>query len=119
MDEPRPVDLDIEQPPVIEEVTADGVFIKQITLRLANTIVPQHSHKYDHTSFLSSGSVRVWEDGVYRGELSAPRSILIKAGTMHKFLTLEPMTTILCIHNFLHPDAVAIVAENGLAAGDI
>jgi hypothetical protein len=120
-DHPEPVAMrfDIEQPERHPQITADGIFILPMTLKIAGSIVPQHSHKYDHTSYIAAGAVKAWKDGAYIGEFKAPTGILIEAGTMHRFLTLEPNTTILCIHNFTHPDAVAVLAENGYTAAEL
>lgn len=85
--------------PEVEFSMADGIFIKQMVLKNANIYVPQHSHKYDHTSMLACGSVRAWCDGVDIGEFKAPIPIMIKAGTKHTFMSLEPNTIIYCIHN--------------------
>lgn len=90
----EPVDL-----PEVEFSMSDGIFIKQMLMRDAGIFVPQHSHKYDHTSMLAAGSISVWCDDVYVGDFVAPRPINIKAGTKHTFKSLEPNTIIYCIHN--------------------
>ena len=87
-----------EQPPNWEHSTVDGVFIKQMFLKLKGTVVPQHSHRYDHTSMLATGAVRVWAEGEYLGIFKAPSPIFIKALIKHTFKTLEDNTLIYCIH---------------------
>ena len=87
------------EPEVIEFHLADDVFIKSGVFREAGTRIPQHSHEYDHTSFIATGGVRVWCDGKYLGEHLSPCGILIKKHTKHTFETTEENTTILCIHN--------------------
>jgi quercetin dioxygenase-like cupin family protein len=106
-----------EQPPIVEIKMADGIFIKQIFLKKKNTYVPQHSHKYDHTSMLAVGSIAVWEGEIFSGEYSAPTGILIKAGIKHTFKTLEDNTLIYCIHNISRGE-VEILEENHLVGED-
>lgn len=89
----------ISQPKVINFHLADDVFIKSGTFKDIGTIIPQHSHEYDHTSFIATGAVQVWCDDEYLGIYNAPQGILIKKHAKHRFVTLEENTTILCIHN--------------------
>lgn len=96
-------ELCIEQPPVWERTTPDGVFIKQMYLKVRGTLVPQHSHVYDHTSMLARGSVRAWAGDELLGDFTAPCPIFIKAKVKHTFLSLEHDTLIYCIHR-LHGD---------------
>jgi len=84
--------------PNVEFAVADEIFIKQMYMEHAGTYVPQHSHKYDHTSMLATGSIRVWQNDICIGDFKAPLPIEIKAGTKHTFLSLEPNTTVWCIH---------------------
>lgn len=79
--------------------TADGVYIREINVDDAGTLIPQHSHVYPHTTMLVKGSIRVWEDGKLIGDRVAPTGIFIKAGVKHSFLTLENNTILYCIHN--------------------
>lgn len=103
--------LCIEQPPIWERTTPDGVFIKQMYLKDANTLIPQHSHVYDHTSMLARGSVRVWEDGVLKGDFQAPYPLFIKARVKHTFQSLEPETLIYCIHRLHGADVSPPIHE--------
>jgi hypothetical protein len=92
-----------------EYMAADGVFIKEMRLPKAGTLVPQHSHEYDHTSFLAKGSV------LFEGkELKAPTPIFIPAGKKHTFVSLEDDTLILCIHNVSHTGKIEIREEHTL-----
>lgn len=104
----------VEQPPIVEIHTADGLFIKQMYIAQAFTLIPQHSHAWDHTSMLATGSVRLWADGVLQGDFTAPTGILIKSGVKHLFQSLEDGTTVYCIHNLHGEDAVKVLAEHQL-----
>lgn len=90
----------------------DDVFIKQMHTPKRGTIIPQHSHKYDHTSMLAQGSVKVWADGKYLGKFVAPSGITIKAGIKHEFLTLEDDTIIYCIHNVSRTGDIEVLEEH-------
>lgn len=103
----------VDQPPDdVEFFTADDVFIKQMFIAKAGTIIPQHSHKYDHISMLATGSVRVWADGKLVGDHVAPAGIDIKAGVKHAFLALEDKTVIYCVHRLHKAERVEILEEH-------
>jgi hypothetical protein len=104
--------VSVEQPPDISFACEDGIFVKQMYLKDAMTVVPQHAHEYDHISMLAVGSVRAWADGELMGEFAAPCPITIRARVKHTFLTLEPGTTIYCIHNTSRTGEVEIHAEH-------
>lgn len=90
---------EVEQPSEMDFSLADGVFIKSANFKDAGTVVPQHSHTYDHSSFIATGSAKVWCEDEYLGEIIAPNSVFIKAMTKHTFITTSPNTLLLCIHN--------------------
>lgn len=88
-----------EQPDEINFSLADDIFIKSGLFKKSGTVIPQHSHDYDHTSFIATGAVQAWCDDELLGIYTAPSSIFIKAKAKHTFLTTQDNTTILCIHN--------------------
>lgn len=88
-----------EQPDEINFSLADGIFIKSGLFKLPNRVIPQHSHDYDHSSFIATGAVNAWCEGVYLGHFKAPCSIFIPKHKKHTFQTTEPNTLVLCIHN--------------------
>ncbi len=102
----------LEQPYGVEIHTTDGVFIKQMTIPRAGTLVPQHVHSYSHASMLAVGSVRVWKDGVLAGDEKAPTAIEIAAGVAHLFQSLEDNTILYCIHNVSRTGKVDILREH-------
>ena len=101
------------QPPDDVNFTADGVFIKQMAIAKAFTIIPQHSHVYDHMSMLAAGSVKVWKDGEFHGEFKAPAGIFIENNVKHTFQSQEDNTVIYCVHR-LHSDTIEIAEEHQL-----
>lgn len=92
----------------------DGVAVVAMAVDKAGTIIPQHVHKYDHSSFLAMGRVKVWKDDVEVGEFTAPCNIVIAAGHAHRFETLEDGTMVFCIHNIARTGEIEILAENNL-----
>lgn len=101
-----------EQPIEVDWTTADDVFIKQITVSGEGVFLPQHSHKWAHSTCIAVGRVKVWKDNEFVGEFAAPKLIYIEARTKHLFQTLTEHTVILCIHNAARPDVAAIFAEH-------
>lgn len=102
----------IEQPPVWEHTASDGIFIKQMYLRHAGTLVPQHAHVYPHTTMLAQGRMRVWKEGVLLGDFVAPAPIFIEAQVKHALMSLEDHTLAYCIHNVSRTGQVEIHAEH-------
>ncbi|MGH6740793.1 MAG: hypothetical protein ACREDY_17505 [Bradyrhizobium sp.] len=107
-------EIAVEQPYGVEITTVDGIFIKQMVVRNAGTIIPQHSHVYSHASMLAKGSIFVWKDGALDARYRSPCALVIKAGVKHTFQTLEDDTIIYCLHNLHNADVVAVLEEHGL-----
>jgi len=93
------------QPETISVKVYGGVYYKVWYVADAHTIIPQHSHRYDHLTALLSGSVLVSRDGGPAEEYHAPATIEIPAGCMHTFRTLAPHCALACIHNADRLDA--------------
>ena len=108
-----------DQPYGVEIKMADGIFVKQMVLSHAATVVPQHSHEHDHLSMLAVGSVALWRDGVFVKEFTAPCGISIPARTKHAFVSLSDFVVIYCIHNIERSGEVDIHAEHQLVLGGV
>jgi quercetin dioxygenase-like cupin family protein len=106
-----------EQPYGVEIKMADGMFVKQMAIPRAGTVIPQHAHVYDHVSMLALGSVYVLRDGKDAGLFYAPTGIFIPANCKHTFKSLEDNTVIYCIHRIDRADAVEIAEEHQLVEG--
>lgn len=113
----NPLVLAPEQPHGIEHFTADGVYIRQGVVAKAETLIPQHSHRYGHFTMLAKGSMRVWADDKLLGDFKAPTGVFIKANVKHKLLTLEDDTVFYCIHNTARTGKVEIAEEHHLNIG--
>jgi quercetin dioxygenase-like cupin family protein len=108
--------MHIVHPISVEFITADGVFIKQTVIKDSGTLLPQHSHVWDHTTLVAKGSVSCWKNGTFDRIYVAPSTIFIRAGVKHLFQTLEDDTILYCIHNLHDKEKVAILEEHELSA---
>lgn len=111
---PDPAGPAVEPPIEVQISMSDDVFIKQIVIPKAGTLVPQHSHHFDHTSLLAVGALRVWADGVCLGEFQAPVPVRIRAGVQHAMLSLVDGTVFYCIHNTARAGIVEVLEEGRL-----
>jgi quercetin dioxygenase-like cupin family protein len=104
----------IEEPEEgVQFETVDGMFIKQITLPSAGAIYPQHSHIWDHSTFLARGRIILWRDKACSIH-DAPEVLVIKAGVPHRFQTLSDNVLLYCLHNLHGGDAPKVLKEHGL-----
>lgn len=86
----------------------DGIFVKMMEPIKAGIYLAQHAHKYDHTTLVCSGGVRMWHGPMDMGDYPAGSSIFIRAGIRHTFLSLQDDTRLACIHNVSRSGAVEI-----------
>lgn len=97
----------------IEITMTDGVFVKLMGIPRAEMYVSQHTHTYDHSSFVAKGSVMVWVGDDTEGTVfHARQAILIKAHTAHLFMSLEDDTQVYCIHNISRTGEVDVDHDN-------
>jgi quercetin dioxygenase-like cupin family protein len=100
------------------QLLADGVLVNAYTFPERRTVVPQHAHALDHISYIAHGAAHAWVDGEYRGIHVGPCGLFIPAGVKHAFLTEQPGTVLLCIHNLHGEKAVRVLAEHELTVED-
>ena len=106
------------QPETISLTIYGGIYFKLWRVPDADTIIPQHSHEWDHLTAVLQGMVRVWRDGELLGDFMAPATVRIPAGCKHSFRTLTPGTVFACIHNAEHGDEPPIREEHTLELED-
>ncbi len=81
------------QPIGREYTTENGAFVKEMDIKHAGTIIPQHAHTYEHISYVAQGAV------LFEGKrFDAPHAITVPAFKKHTFQALVPNTLVLCIH---------------------
>lgn len=93
------------QPQTVDVSIYAGIYMKTYVVPDRGTVLPQHSHRHDHISYVVSGVVRLWAGEHLLGDYAGPRAIKIGAGVKHRFLTLTDMVRIACIHNADHAEA--------------
>lgn len=103
---------DLQPVGTVDYSSADNVKILGIKIPHKDTIVPQHSHKYDHTTLIGRGKVRVWSEGQPKDEYDEGDAVYIKAGVKHSFQTLEDNTVLYCIHNIARGNGVEVFEEH-------
>lgn len=96
------------QPVSTEIKLTDDLFVKTAVVADAGTIIPTHSHRWDHITLLAVGSMRVVADGVMLGDYTGPVGILIRAGVKHTMTTLTDGVVFACIHALHGTDGVEI-----------
>lgn len=100
------------QPIGREYTTSDGnTFVKEMDIAEAGTIIPQHSHAYEHISYVARGSILFEGRVIHAGTPQA--AILVPAFKKHTFQAMEPDTLVLCIH----AGAPVITEEHELVEG--
>jgi quercetin dioxygenase-like cupin family protein len=106
---------DIPGQPSTAEFRCGNLFVLQISVASAGTLVPQHSHVFDHVTFLAAGSVRLHRLGVEPMAYAAPVAIHIPAFVKHAFETLTDGVTLLCIHDVSATGRIDVAEEHQLA----
>ncbi|MDB5243736.1 MAG: hypothetical protein JWP57_4362 [Spirosoma sp.] len=102
-----------EQPVDVTVVLEDRLYMRHAVFA-EGTHIPQHSHDQSHISYVATGAVRCWKDGVLLGEFVAPAFIKIEARAKHLFLALRPATTIVCVHALDENGEVPVHEEHHL-----
>jgi hypothetical protein len=91
---------------------AHGLYVKQIVVPRAQTLIPQHAHALSHVTLVTNGAVLLWKDSKFEGRYDAPVPIFIAAGAKHLFQTLVDDTVLYCVHELTSPDALRVLAEH-------
>ena len=76
-----------------------GVYAKEWQPLKKGEEIEQHSHNFDHLSYLASGVVSVEVEGEQQQVYTGPTALLVKAHKKHKIRSLTPDVLWLCIHS--------------------
>jgi len=108
------------QPETISVVCYGGIYFKVWYVADGGTLIPQHSHRYDHLTALLAGTVEVMRDGEAMVTHRAPATIQIPAGVKHSFRTISAHCILACIHNAdrLEDGEPAVAEEHHLELED-
>lgn len=85
------------QPPVEFIGEVEGVAFRSTTLAKAGDCVGQHAHPHPHATYVGNGAVRLWVNGVWRGDYGRGQPIAIKAHSVHIFQALQDDTHLTCV----------------------
>ncbi len=92
------------------EWVSGNIFIRPNQHMMKGDVIPGHTHNFDHTSFVTEGSVHVkgtLPDGrVIEGDFGRDykaRHFLVKADVKHEITALEDNTNFYCIYSHRHP----------------
>lgn len=75
-----------------------GLYFRSVLLTNAGDVVTQHTHDYDHATYIGSGSVKLYVDGIEQADYLAGRAVKVEANKKHHFVALEPNTRLTCVH---------------------
>jgi quercetin dioxygenase-like cupin family protein len=90
--------------PEIQIGCVSNIYIRMMNFKNAGDVEHGHTHEFDHTSFLTRGSVRLTVDGIVK-EFTAPHMILIAKNKEHEVVALEDDTIVCCIHGLRDNDS--------------
>ena len=88
------------------EWISGNIFIRPHVLE-KNDVIAGHSHNFDHTSIVFTGSVRVIAT-LQNGEriervFESPSHFLVRAGVEHRIESLEDHTQFWCVYSHREP----------------
>jgi L-ascorbate metabolism protein UlaG (beta-lactamase superfamily) len=100
------------------EWVSGNIFIRTaMQMADAGTVNPGHTHQFDHTSIVFTGSVRVnatLPDGRrIERDFQAPAHFLVKAEVEHEITALEDGTTLWCVYSHRTPKGDVVQDYNG------
>lgn len=113
---PFPSAEELEHLPEIKLAAVGNVYIRMMNFRKAGDFNQGHTHRYDHITLLSKGSLEV----VCNGEttiFTAPAMIYIDKDQEHKLTALEDNTLASCIHALRDADTGEIVSPDMIPKG--
>lgn len=95
---------------------ADGIGIRYAVFE-SGTIVPQHSHPYEHVSAIPFGEGEVESDGGINQSFAGPCMFVIPAGVKHLF-HFRTRGMLMCIHNTSRSGEIEVAAEHQIVGDD-
>jgi hypothetical protein len=108
---------DVRQPVMTDIKMTEDLYVKHYRVPDAGTIMPQHSHTFDHVTLLAYGSMRVVAGDVMLGDYHAPAGIVIRARVKHTMTTLTDGVVFACIHALDNTEDIEIEELHELERG--
>lgn len=107
------------------EYVQGNIFIREMLFEKIGTVVEGHSHNFDHTTFVSHGSVKIErldDSGEVANTITKRASdghnfVLIKAGVCHRLTSLEDGSKAQCIYAHRNPQGEVVQEYDGWTPG--
>lgn len=96
--------------PEITLSLVSNVWCRQMHFINAGDVEYGHSHKFDHVSLVSSGSIRIWIEDQF-SDYKAPTMVLIAKEQYHRLEALEDNTVVHCIHALRDGEAIEDIID--------
>lgn len=74
-----------------------NIWVRQVKLEKTGDQIDGHKHHFDHVSFLTKGSVKVFVEENDPKEFKAPTFIIMKKEHQHKVVALEDDVDWFCV----------------------
>lgn len=99
------------------EFASGNIFIRPNTLERAGDKVDGHAHRFDHTTIVFTGAVRVkakFPSGRdLEQEFHAPAHFLVRAGIEHEITAIEDSTIFWCVYSHRTPQGDVVQQHIG------
>ena len=99
------------------EWVSGNVYIRPNVLPEVGSMVDGHTHNFDHTTIVFTGSVKVTatlpDGSVQEGEFIAPAHFLVRADVMHRIVATAPGTQFWCVYSHHTPQGDVVQEYTG------
>lgn len=104
-----PADLAAREARQVEAMTTEelgffgNIWVRAHRFAQVGEVMPGHTHRFDHVSFLTRGRVRV-EVGEHATDYTAPAWIVVRKEHVHRLICLEAPADWWCVFAVREPD---------------
>lgn len=92
---------------IVETIeTIGGLYFRSILLPKSWLQANQHVHDYSHVNICAAGSAQFWQDGVHIKDVRGGDVVEIPANHQHHFVSLEPNTRLICVHDIASAESI-------------
>lgn len=100
-----------------KEYASGNIYLRPVVLHKKGDSIPGHKHNFDHTTFVTKGSVHVLatcDEGCKKEkDFKAGEHFLVKAEWLHLITALEDETEFTCIYSHCTPQGEIVQEYNG------
>jgi hypothetical protein len=102
---------------IMPEFVSGNIFIRPIHLQMVGQQIKGHTHNFDHTTIILTGSVNILverpDKTTYEQSVAAPNFLLIRAQYKHEITALEENTTLFCVYSHRTPQGTITLEATG------